>query len=256
MGIMKAHSKYSKHPTDFPLKQIEYRSFLKAISLYHYAHYYFPIAEFEKCLVSENVGFVRRLESTDLFINEDGSEKILVPKDDEVPDGFTEVAYLKNVFRDHGANKGRSHGSALGFRMLDEDRIEWFCFSGTVDPLLETLHNGKEQQFNLVAHIDRGAPGVNYKGKMGGYLEHSLWYESLRGASKPLLALEVVETNRVRPIKNLVFNKYGQGVEDPNSVKPLALKVRSKLQAMADKSKSDEGSESDDESGSDPSSTD
>ena len=216
MALTISHNKRVKHPRNFPLKQLEYRSYVRTISIFHYAHHFYPISELEKALVDEKLNFVCRLESQDLFINEDGSEKLPVPEGDEVPSGFTEVVHIPNVFRNPNRLKSRPYGSALGFRLLDDDRIEWFCFDGPADHILQELRTNEGPLFELVAYLDRGEQGVNYRGRVGGYPEHGIWYESLRAASKPLLALEVVETNRIRPVKHLAFNSRGQGVEDPN----------------------------------------
>lgn len=204
------HYKGTKHPANFPLTQIEYRSFLKTIPLLHYEHSHHTIASFEKSLTQDNSGFVCRLESKDPFINEDGSEKLPVPDGDEVPAGFTEVAYLKNIFRDRDPKKKseRAQGSALGFRLLDEDRIEWFCFRRDVNDLLK-VQTERGPMFDLVGYIERGDPNVNYKGKVGGYPEHSFWYKGLRNAKAPVTPLKLIETNRRRPLRDLIVTEEG-----------------------------------------------
>ncbi|KAF1976831.1 hypothetical protein BU23DRAFT_596789 [Bimuria novae-zelandiae CBS 107.79] len=209
---MSKQLKGNKHPRSFPLKQIEYRSFLKPISLYHYPHTQQPIWHFEQALSADDAGYVGRLESPDPFIHADGAEKIHIPPGDEVPEGYTEVAHLPNVFR--RGTTGRAMGCALGFRLLDEDRIEWLCFDRLIEKLLAYLTTAEGMPvFDLVGSIDRGAPGTDYKGKVGGYPEHGYWYEGLQQAVKPVLTLKTVEANRVRPVQGLVWTAAGGGVE-------------------------------------------
>lgn len=161
---------------------------MKTIELYHFPHQLYPISQFET-LCKTIPGFVHRLESTDTLCNEDGSEKNTVPEGDNVPVGFTEAAYLIGVFRDRG--------SALGFRLLDEDRIEWLCFDRPIQDFLSTARTEDDRLlFDPVARLERGDPAVKWKGKVGGYPEHRQWYDGLKTAVRPVIPLTDVETYR------------------------------------------------------------
>ncbi|KAL1610730.1 hypothetical protein SLS60_002400 [Paraconiothyrium brasiliense] len=172
-----------------PLRQIEYRSFVKTIEVYHFPHHLFSISQFETFCTTTVPGFVRRLESTDTLCNPDGSEKNFVPDGDEVPIGVTEVAYLWNVFR--------NQGSALGFRLLDEDRIEWMLFDRPIDNVLSnaTAANGVPL-FDNVAVLERSDPSRSWKGTVNGNLEHRDWYKGLAAAERPIIPLTSVEASR------------------------------------------------------------
>ncbi|KAF2439413.1 hypothetical protein P171DRAFT_448245 [Karstenula rhodostoma CBS 690.94] len=186
-----------QNPDHAPLKQIEYRSYLRTIELYHYPHHVLPITQFEEMFAAKTPGFVRRLESKDTLCNNDGSEKNQVPDGDEVPIGFTEVAYLFNVFRYRGRPKSR--GSALGFRLLDEDRIEWMCFDRPIHSLLaEATTDGGVRLFDKVADLERADDTKRAKGTVNGWLEHRDWCTGLEIAAKPVLELTIVEESRAR----------------------------------------------------------
>ncbi|KAJ4349342.1 uncharacterized protein N0V89_007956 [Didymosphaeria variabile] len=171
------------------LRQIEYRSFVKTIEIYHFPHHLFSVSQFEALCNTTVPGFVRRLESTDTLCNYNGSEKNLVPDGDDVPIGFTEETYLWNVFRDQG--------SALGFRLLDEDRIEWVLFDALIDDVLSnaTVDNGVPM-FDHVAVLECGDSSRSWKGTVMGNLEHRDWYRGLAAAERPILPLGRVEANR------------------------------------------------------------
>ncbi|KAF9729478.1 hypothetical protein PMIN06_009388 [Paraphaeosphaeria minitans] len=178
-----------------PLRQIEYRSYLKAIELYHYPHQVLSVSSFEEMVAARTPGFIRRLESQDTLCEESGEEKNYVPDGDDVPIGFTEVAYLFNVFRDRGS--AHVGGSALGFRLLDEDRIEWMCFDRPVGNLLSgATTNEGVHLFEKVADLERGDDIRRLKGTVGGWPEHRQWCNGLENATKPLLKLTTVEKSR------------------------------------------------------------
>jgi hypothetical protein len=194
------------------LTQIEYRSFLKPIQLYHYPHHLMAVSQLEEKLSATVPGFIRRLESTDTLCNEDGTEKNEVPDGDEVPIGFTEVAYLYNVFRDKKSTT--STGSALGFRLLDEDSIQWMCFDRPIGEFLSTAKTDEGVRlFDKVAELERGDNTRNWKGTVQGYPEHRHWYEGLSDASRPLLKLSIIEANRTRhdQIKSEIARRVAAG---------------------------------------------
>ncbi|OAG00167.1 uncharacterized protein CC84DRAFT_362019 [Paraphaeosphaeria sporulosa] len=186
-----------QNPYHAPLRQIQYRSYLKTIELYHYSHQVLPISRFEEMFAAQTPGFVRRLESRDTLCDKNGQEKNHVPDGDEVPIGFTEVAYLFNIFRNRGS--AQASGSALGFRFLDEDRIEWMCFDRPVDNLLSgaTANDGRHL-FQKVADLERGDGSTRWKGTVGGWPEHRQWCNALDNATRPLLRLTMVERSRAR----------------------------------------------------------
>jgi hypothetical protein len=180
-----------------PLKQIEYRSFIKTIQLYHYPHQLVSISQLELKLSATVPGFIRRLESHDTLCNEDSTEKNYVDEGDEVPVGITEVAYLFNIFRNPGSST--STGSALGFRLLDEDSIQWMCFDRPIGDFLSTATTDEGVRlFDKVAELDRGDNTRNWKGTVQGFPEHRHWYEGLADASRPILELSIIEANRAR----------------------------------------------------------
>lgn len=177
------------------LKQIEYRTYLRIIELFHYPHHLMPISQFQQLISAQKFGFVRRLESADTLCNDQGEEKNFIPDGDEVPTGFTEVAYLFNVFRRN--RKTHATGSALGFRLLDEDRIEWMCFDRPIHKLLaEVTTEGGVCLFDKVADLERGENVRKLKGSVKGHPEHRQWFDGLRLATKPFLKFSIVEERR------------------------------------------------------------
>lgn len=186
-----------KNPHHGSLKQIEYRTYQRTIELYHYPHKTLPISRFEEMFAAKTFGFIRRLESHDTLCEKNGSEKNHVPDGDEVPIGVTEVAYLFNIFR----NRRSSHatGSALGFRLLDEDRIEWMCFDRPIRSLIsEATTDDGVHLFEKVADLERSGESRSLKGTVQGWREHRHWCDGLQVATKPVLELTVVEESRAR----------------------------------------------------------
>ncbi|KAJ4299148.1 hypothetical protein N0V90_004392 [Kalmusia sp. IMI 367209] len=179
---------------DRPLRQVQYRSFMTSIMIYHYPHTRVPVRAFEGRLLHKMDGFVSRLESSDTLVTKEGMSKHPIPEDDEIPEGSTEVAYLPNVFRDKGC--------ALGFRFAGRYKIEWMCFKKPIDDLLATTTIDEDLLFDPVAELPRGPQGRDLKGTVKGHLEHRLWYDGLLKAEKPSMSLRITWKNRLQDLRN------------------------------------------------------
>lgn len=149
------------------LKQIQYRSYMHEITIYHFQEYHISLHNF-RSLLNRQHGYVDTLVSFDPLISMPG------PEGDEVPEGCIEVGYLPSVFQ-HG-------GSALGFR-VENNMVEWMCFDRPINEMiLNTLDvrdlcpGVKLMLFDRVASLDKG---ISERRVRGATPEHKAWHKSL-----------------------------------------------------------------------------
>ena len=151
------------------LKQIQYRSYMAVIEIYHFQAYHISVHDFRSFLNREDHGYV------DTLLSDDPMSSIPAPGDDEMSAGCIEVGYLPSVFQ-HG-------GSALGFRVGD-NLVEWMCFDQPINGLVLNRvdirdlggSNGKLMLFDLVATLPKGITERRVKGSNA---EHKAWHDSL-----------------------------------------------------------------------------
>jgi hypothetical protein len=184
----------SRWATPNKLRQLQYRSYVYEVVIYHYPYKLLPLRHFESRLTCADHGFIARL------VSDDPIAYIARPEGDEIPDGFYEVAYLKNVFQ--------ARGSALGFRVpvstgAGSGKIEWLCFERGVQQELdmwtiETLSKEKMEisLFDKVGTLSKGP--VIRKGTVTGYREHREWYEALERAKHPRVKIAITYKNKRR----------------------------------------------------------
>jgi hypothetical protein len=200
-------------PAKNPCQQVQYRSYIQPIQIYHYPHTLLPFLRFEAGLTKADHGYVKRLISSDPIAH------ITRAEGDETPNGFIEVAHLGPVF---GAHKG---ASALGFRIPSEPgtsrvaHIEWLCFERGVQNLLglTIAKPGSDAQvplFDEVAELEK-MENVK-KGVVGNvHLEHKLWFESLKVADRPIVSLTITYKNKRRDM----VRHWGEPKDSPALVR-------------------------------------
>ncbi|CAO2650183.1 Nn.00g014750.m01.CDS01 [Neocucurbitaria sp. VM-36] len=206
-------------PNGMKLKQIQFRSYIHDIGIYHFQAYFVSLYNFRFVLNRKDHGYVDTLLSYDPLHDQP------VPAGDEIPVGCIEVVYMPNVFQ-HG-------GSALGFR-VGANVVEWMCFDRDVDePILKTLETdrqdpkgGKLMLFDHVADLLRG---VQERRIRGTNLEHRTWHESLRVAGHR------------RVMVNLTWKTFGTGLQRQHALQRMAHKELE--HAMSDLNVSDQGSD-------------
>jgi hypothetical protein len=185
------------------LRQLQYRSYVYTISIYHFPHTNVPLRHFEARLTRQAHGFVARLFSDDPLTS------LPVDEDDKAPDGYYEVAYLPNAFQ--------CKGCALGFRIprpaidglegsQDRGKIEWFCFEKSFLDSIEAwtievvaADNDADEAarvvplFDQVATLEKAAKVK--KGTVKGYKEHREWFGALERAVYPVVNLKLTWKN-------------------------------------------------------------
>jgi len=186
------------------LRQLQYRSYIYELTIYHYPHHLIPLRLFEARLTRVQHGFIARLVSDDPIAH------ISRPEGDEVPDGCYEVAYLKNVFQ--------NRGSALGFRIAGaqeegeksigkeagDGKIEWLCFERGIQPELSSWSvlqtpGRKDSEIDLFDEVGiLSKAEVLKKGTVTGHVEHRAWYEALEQAWHPKVKLTLTYKNKRR----------------------------------------------------------
>jgi hypothetical protein len=190
-----------------PCQQVQYRSYGRAIQIYHYPHMLLPFSRFEQRLTKAAHGYIKRRISSDPIAHVPRAEG------DETPEGFIEVAHLGCVF---GAHKG---ASALAFRIPPKPdtsvgHIEWLCFERGLQGLLgmTIAKSGSNDErmplFDEVAELEKGK--VVKKGTVGdAHLEHRLWFESLQLAIPPAISVTITYKNKRRDMER----HYGVSME-------------------------------------------
>ncbi|KAF1848985.1 uncharacterized protein K460DRAFT_277613 [Cucurbitaria berberidis CBS 394.84] len=155
-------------PNGIKLKQIQFRSYMHDIAVYHFQAYFISIENFRSLLNRPDHGYV------DTLLGLDPLHDKPLPEGDEPPEGCVEVGYMPNAFQ-HG-------GSALGFR-VGENIVEWMCFDRAIDDIiLQKIDvgnqgpKGKVMLFDHVADVLRGVPERRVR---GANLEHKGWHDSL-----------------------------------------------------------------------------
>lgn len=152
------------------LKQLQFRSYLQDIIIFHFQAYYISLLAFRSMLNRRDHGYVATLVSFDPM------EGKFVPEGDEVPNGCIEVAYMPNVFH--------QGGSALGFR-LGDNTVEWLCFDRNIDGLILKkldVDDGSENKLMLFEHVANLPKGISQRRVTGSHPEFKDWYQSLAEA--------------------------------------------------------------------------
>ncbi|KAH7383881.1 hypothetical protein BKA66DRAFT_387586, partial [Pyrenochaeta sp. MPI-SDFR-AT-0127] len=157
-------------PNGMKLKQIQFRSYIHDVAIYHFQAWFISVRDFCLMLNRHEHGYVDTLLSYDPMLR----LAVPIPEGDEVPEGCIEAAYLPNVFQ-HG-------GAALGFR-VGNNVVEWVCFDRPIDDLIfkrldinNRDPNGPQVLFHHVANLPKGNSGRMVK---GANLEHKGWHDSL-----------------------------------------------------------------------------
>ncbi|KAF2683001.1 hypothetical protein K458DRAFT_248553, partial [Lentithecium fluviatile CBS 122367] len=187
------------------LRQLQYRSYVYELTLYHYNYELLPLRRFETQLSRKTHGYITRLVSDDPF------KSFTVPEGDEIPPYCYEVAFFPNAFQNRGCALGfRVPGSMLGSRGdQSKGKIDWLCFDRTVQEHIEKwvaevpvdkeglgVLGSKIRLFEAVATLDK-APLVK-KGTVQGHKEHREWYMALERAKYPIVKLKLTWKNKGR----------------------------------------------------------
>lgn len=167
-------------PRGMKLKQIQFRSYLPDIAIYHFQAYYLTLPKFRSLLTRKQHGYVATLLGVDPMLN------LSIPDGDETPHGCIEVGYLPGVFQ-HG-------GSALGFR-VGGGVAEWLCFDRPMSvEVLQGLDidvqspTGAMVLFDLVGTL---AKGISTRRVRGAHQEYKLWFDSLARAGHRRVKLQL-----------------------------------------------------------------
>ncbi|KAF2832333.1 hypothetical protein CC86DRAFT_272323, partial [Ophiobolus disseminans] len=176
---------------------VQYRSYQRNISIYHFRAKYLSVAEFCSLLRRDKHGYI------DCLIGTDTLAKISMPEGDKTPRHCIETAYVPNIFTQHGQ---RSTGSALGFR-VGHKVIEWVCFDRPVDVSIlnswiatvtpdclkvQALNvapaDDPRRLFDLVGTMPKG---IQERRVRGANYEHKQWHTSLWGAKLRRMTLKL-----------------------------------------------------------------
>ncbi|KAF2106842.1 hypothetical protein BDV96DRAFT_607101 [Lophiotrema nucula] len=231
-----------------PLETVQYRSFDRTLTIYHYDKAVLPFDRFVSDFVKPDVDYVETRTAHDplaLFRSDESAPlETKIPEGDEVPEDVYEVVYLERPF----ASKGARQGSAIAFRDGKENKVTWFCFGRRVQRDIETMKIDEESGesflsepaqehfsafeakkpfemgvkdeidqveggrwlFDQVATLDKGA-----KQGVKGHFEHRVWFESVCQAKKEVEAA-------ARPkLKMLLKGHNWDGKKDGKEEHPL-----------------------------------
>lgn len=180
-----------------PLRQIEYRTKLAPIKLYHFRKKFLSVYTFRRLIARHYPSY------TDTLIGPDTQVDLFRIDGDELPHNVVEVAYLSEVWARLKGARTETFGCALGFRTINKDKeniIEWCCFDRKIEDTIlkkwvfeqntKAVHvrnnvnkNNPKLLFNHVASLDKN-PGLKAKqGKKDAWQEHIDWHKSLSMAN-------------------------------------------------------------------------
>ncbi|PSN72119.1 hypothetical protein BS50DRAFT_657936 [Corynespora cassiicola Philippines] len=172
-------------PRQTPGVQLQYRSYLHPMSIYHVSIAIMPLKELFYHLKNSEIGFLRTM------IGEDPPSS--PAEGDETPFGSIEVIYMPLVLA-----KG---GSSLGFRITDGKKktIEWLCFGGPVQDRIEGMEKDGHRVFDFVAKLEKSDSPK--RGVVSGHKEHRDLFESLEYGELRLFNLKLTWRNKVQELQ-------------------------------------------------------
>ena len=180
------------------LKPVDYWRYAHPITMYHYNYSLLSIRALNNSLTLATLGYVHSLTCASPFM--------AFAEGDETPAGCTEAFYLPSVFQGQGSAVGlryRTHAS-------EEMRVEWLCFRGPIEEVLEESRSRSGHQvFDKVGFLEKGEMKVGRGRRRDG--EHRDWYRSLVTAEMKDVKLKLTWKNR--ELDRLAETKTGEQVD-------------------------------------------